>query len=220
MNRILPRTLPLALATALVVAAPAWGAANIGLTVESATSDAIVYKVASPQPGEYLARYSTSLKGSGPRAVFRFSDHDAQGRHVWNGRFKAGNRGLKLCLGQSNAGQLVEPRSWDQVCSPVLSPRKTSKPLEAGLKVTVKRRKVVFVSLDPAVPGNFARVKITINKSPKAKGRRTRKASRGVKIKPGKTTYKPSLRPGETLRSAAIKLEDDYHRFKGTVKRG
>ena len=219
MNRILRRTLPLAIATALVVAAPASAAPSIGLEVESATADAIAYKVASPQPGEYIARYSTSLKGSGPRAVFRFSDHDAQGRHIWNGRFKAGNRGLKLCLGQSSDGKLIEPPSWEQVCSPVLNPRKTSKPLAEGLKVTVRRRKVSFVSLDPALPGNFARVKITINKSAKAKGRRTRKASRGVKIKPGKTTYKPALRPGETLRSVVVKIEDDYHRFKGTVKR-
>ena len=40
-----------------------------------------------------------------------------------------------------------------------------------------------------------------------------------MKLKSGRTTYKPDLRPGETLRSAKIKVEDDYHRYAGTVKR-
>lgn len=218
MTPILPRTLFLATATALVVGAPAWGAANVGLTVESATSDAITYRVASPQPGEYLARFSTSLKGSGPRAVFRFSDHDAQGRHVWNGLFKSGNRGLRLCIGQSIGGALLSIPSWNQVCSPVLSPRKTSHPLAEAVAVKVKRRKVSFRTVGP-VAGKFARVTLIINKNPEAGGRPTRRASRGVKLNSRRTTYKPDLRPKETLRAVKIKLEDDYHRYRGTITR-
>ena len=219
MSSISLRTLFLATATALVVAAPAWGAANVGLTVQSATSDAITYRVASPQPGEYVARFSTGLLGSGPRAVFRFSDHDAQGRHTWTGLFKPGRRGLKLCLGQSAGGQLVAVPSWDQVCSACSSPRKRSKPLADALKVRVKRRKVVLRTLLAPLAGKFARVTLIIRKNPEAGGRPTRRASRGVKLKKGRTTYKPDLRPKETLRAATIKVEDEYHRYAGTVTR-
>ena len=148
------RTLLLASAIALFVASPAWGAADIGLKVESATSDAITYQVASPQPGEYVARFSTGLQGEGPRAVFRFSDHDAQGRHTWNGQFKPGNRGLKLCLGQSSGG----PARGCAVLGPgllaVLSPRKLSKPLAEALKVRVKRSTVAFRPRRPPRPAS------------------------------------------------------------------
>ena len=148
------RTLLLAIATALVVAAPAWGAANIGLTVESATSDAITYRVASPQPGEYVARFSTSLQGSGPRAVFRFSDHDAQGRHTWNGRFKSGNRGLKLCLGPverraARAGAILGPG----LLPGALSPRKTLQAPRGGREGEGEAAQGRFRTVDPAGGG-------------------------------------------------------------------
>jgi hypothetical protein len=84
--------------------------------------------------------------------------------------------------------------------------------------VKVKRRKVLMKALVP-LAGEFARVTLTIKKNPKADGPATRKASRGVKLRAGTTTYKPELRPKETLKSAKIKLEDDYHRYAGTVKR-
>ena len=217
MNRIL-RTLPLAIATALVVAAPAWGA-TVKLSVESATSDALRYRVEPTPAGTYIARYSTSLLGSGPRAEFRFADHDADGRHAWNGLFKSGNRGLKLCIGQSSGGKLISAPSWDQVCSSVLAPRKTSHPLSEALKARVKRTKVVLRHLLKQHTGKFVRVTLVINKNPEAGGRKSRKASRGVKLRSGRTTYKPDLRPKETLRAARIKLEDDYHRYAATVKR-
>ena len=218
MNSYLSRSLTLAFILSLSAVAPAWGAAQVGLSVESATTDAIKYRVSPLPGGEYTAKFSTSLKGTGPKSVFRFADHDAQGRHTWTGQFKGGRRGLKLCLGQSIGGSLVNPPAWTQICSKVLAPRKTAKPLADALKVTVKRRKVVLEALRP-LTGDFARVTLTIRKNPKAKGPRTRKASRGVKILGAKTTYKPELRPKETLKSAKIKLEDDYHRYAGTVKR-
>ena len=75
-----------------------------------------------------------------------------------------------------------------------------------------------MVPLKP-LAGEFARVTLKINKNPKANGPRTRKASRGVKLLAGKTTYRPDLRPRETLKAAKIKIEDVYHRYAGTVKR-
>ncbi len=219
MNRILPRTLPLAIATALVVAAPAFGA-TVKLSVESATSDALTYRVEQPTPaGTYIARYSTSLLGKGPKAEFRFADHDALGRHTWNGLFKSGERNLKLCIGQSTSGKLISAPSWAQVCSAALAPKQTAHPLAEALKVKVKRRTVVLSPRLKQLAGKFARVTIIIKKNPKAKGPATRKASRGVKLRSGKTTYRPDLRPRETLKAAKIKIEDVYHRYAGTVKR-
>ncbi len=218
MNRILSRTLPLAIATALVVAAPASGA-TVKLSVESATSDALRYRVEPTPAGTYIARYSTSLLGKGPKAEFRFADHDADGRHTWNGLFKSGDRGLKLCIGQSTGGKLIDAPSWDQVCSAALAPKQTAHPLAEALKVKVKRRTVVLSPRLKQLAGKFARVTIIIKKNPRAKGPATRKASRGVKLRSGKTTYRPELRPRETLKAAKIKIEDVYHRYAGTVKR-
>jgi len=85
--------------------------------------------------------------------------------------------------------------------------------------VRVKRRKVVLRTLLAPLASKFARVTLIIRKNPEAGGRPTRRASRGVKLNRRRTTYKPDLRPKETLRAAKIKLEDDYHRYRGTVIR-
>jgi hypothetical protein len=215
---LLKRTLIPAIAAAFAVAAPAWGA-TVSLSVDSATSDALHYRVNPVPAGAYIARFSTSLKGKGPQAEFRFADHEADGSHTWNGLFKPGERGLKLCIGQSSGGKLISAPSWDQVCTGALAPKQTSHPLAEALKVKVKRRTVVLKPRLRHLAGKFARVTIVIKKNPKAEGPATRKATRGVKLRAGRTTYRPELRPRETLKAAKIKIEDVWHRYAGTVKR-